>query len=118
MNDPYQFIEKLCLKEGMDDAWMQKLFRVKYCDIMAHSSYGQQTIQVLNHQIEVYEECKRNRPFALKDLNISGKDLLNYPKIRKEQIKGILKEILLMCFRNPEKNQREELLEYIQCKYS
>ena len=118
MLQPYQFVEKLCIKEGLSDELMQKLFRVKYCDIMAHSPYGQKTIEVLKRQVEVYEECKKERPLSLKDLEITGRDLLIYPKIQKNQIQGILKELLLMCFRDPKKNKREQLLEYIQCKYS
>ena len=117
MIHPYQFIEKFRIELGWKDELLQKLFRVKYCDIMAHSPFGQKTIQSLYDQMEIYEQCKKERPLSLDDLKINGKDVINETKVEKSEIKKVLKEVLLMAFKNPEMNERNQLLEYIRWNY-
>lgn len=116
-SDPLAFIAKMRIERGFDDAFMQQLLLVKYCDIMAHSAYGQRTIVKWKKLKEVYADCQEMRPMAITDLAINGRDVFLATNCEKAQIKPILKEILLDCFYHPQKNQSEDLLKELREKY-
>ncbi len=59
-----------------------------------------------------YTLCReRGDAFTVKDLQISGKDLIASGLRPSPQIGEILNQLLLLCFEKPELNEREQLLE-------
>lgn len=59
---------------------------------------------------------ERNIPFCLKDLKINGSDVTNVG-FKGEQVGEILQEILDVCLTENIKNDREELLSYLDRKW-
>lgn len=106
-------VYKFRIELNWDDERLNQLIEVRRCDLMAHSKKGRKTLHQLNDFIELYEKCKKERIFTLKELNLNGKDIQNCD-IPKEKIKEVLKDCLKYVFYHPDKNDKETLMLYIR----
>ena len=106
-------VYKFRIELNWDDERLNQLIEVRRCDLMAHSKKGRETLHQLNDFIELYEKCKKERIFTLKELNLNGKDIQNCD-IPKEKIKEVLKDCLKYVFYHPDKNDKETLMLYIR----
>lgn len=89
------------------------LFRVQYCDIMAHSAKGRQRLERLKASQAFYEEQTASRPLSLKELAIDGRDIMTYTGLRNRQISQALQAVLEYAWYHPEKNNRLDLLTFV-----
>ncbi len=89
------------------------LFAVKYADVMAQSDYRrQEKLAYIKALKAAYQESlSRGECVTLKDLAINGSDLLSIGASQGKQIGEILKSLLETVLEQPEKNQRDTLLE-------
>jgi len=81
---------------------------------MAHSQKGQKRLDLLKETVVFYEKEKKERPLSLKDLAINGNDIKNALGVLDHQIGNLLKEALDHAFYHPEKNNRTDLLTYLE----
>lgn len=95
------------------------LFAVKYADILAQSEYlRQEKLEELAHIQELYDEvCRKQECTSLKDLAVTGKDLIALGISPGREIGVMLNELLETVLEDPEKNTREELLHICICTH-
>ncbi len=88
------------------------LFAVRRADIQAQSDYMREEKQnKLARLKELYDEiCRRQECVSLKNLAVSGSDLIALGMDPGREIGILLHELLDMVLENPERNTREELL--------
>ncbi len=111
-------IYELRIQKGWSDAQVRELLEIRRCDLLAHSIKGQRTyIQIFAFR-DLYEKCVLMRPMSLKDLAITGKDVVDYTNLKGRDIETMLKKCLTYCFYNPYKNKREILIEYMKAPHS
>lgn len=106
-------IYRFRIQMGFDNAWMQKFFTIRICDLKAHSLKGQQSVQSVLDFIDFYEKNK-NRPMSFHDLKINGKDVLTHTSFTGKDVRKVLQSCLDLVFYDPEQNTREHLIEMIQ----
>lgn len=94
------------------------LFAVQYADICAQSDYQrEEKLQKLTYKKEIYDGiCQRKECLSLKDLAVTGSDLIALGIPAGRQIGAILNELLDLVLEEPERNTREELLRIIHDK--
>ena len=88
------------------------LFDVRYADIQAQSDYKrEEKLQKLAYIKEIYDGIlSRQECLSLKDLAITGRDLIAIGMPAGKEIGVLLKELLDIVLEEPERNTREELL--------
>lgn len=88
------------------------LFEVQYADILAQSDYlREEKLQKLAYKKEIYEGiCQRKECLNLKDLAVTGSDLIAFGIPAGRQIGVILNDLLDIVLEEPARNTREELL--------
>lgn len=88
------------------------LFAVQYADILAQSDYlREEKLRKLTYKKEIYDGiCKRKECLCLKDLAVTGSDLIALGIPAGRQIGVILNDLLDLVLEEPERNTREELL--------
>lgn len=88
------------------------LFAVQYADVCAQSGYmREEKLQKLTYKKEIYEGiCQRRECISLKDLAVTGNDLIALGIPAGRQIGLILNDLLDIVLEEPERNTREELL--------
>lgn len=88
------------------------LFEVQYADILAQSDYlREEKLQKLTYKKEIYEGiCQRKECLNLKDLAVTGSDLIALGIPAGRQIGVILNDLLDIVLEEPARNTREELL--------
>lgn len=106
-------IYRLRVQEGWSDEWVQMLYRVQYCDIMAHSAKGRQRLERWAASKAYYQEQIRQRPLSLSQLAIGGHDILACTGLRNRQIRQALEAVLEYAFFHPEHNNRLDLLTFV-----
>lgn len=107
-------MRKALAKMGRD--MMPYLFLVQYCDILAQNpATFPEKLERVNHAIALWKEVLSSKaPLQLKDLEITGKDLMAMGIKPGPQIGRILQSVLEYTLEYPEKNQKEMLLEWVQ----
>ena len=92
------------------------LFFVRYADIQAQSDYHrEEKLRKLAYIQELYDGIReRHECLSLRDLAVTGSDLIALGMPAGKEIGDLLKELLELVLEEPERNSREELL-YI-CK--
>ncbi|MCM1088785.1 MAG: CCA tRNA nucleotidyltransferase [Muribaculaceae bacterium] len=92
------------------------LFCIKYADIMAQSLYErEEKLQKLNQVKEIYEQImKREECLSLKDLAVSGRDLIAAGMEPGKEVGECLHKLLDIVLEYPEYNQKEYLLSILQ----
>lgn len=114
MHDPMAFIERFCIQLNWPHERIVDLFTIKRCDIMAHSPFGQKSIEQLERLEQVYQQVRKERVLSLKDLPINGKDIIdNFSKEGKE-IQEILDACLSYGFHHPEMKEKEDYIEWLK----
>ena len=92
------------------------LFPVKIADIMAQSEYKRE--EKLEHEarvLELYKEILQQKDcLSLKCLQVSGTDLLEIGMKPGKEIGEALHRLLELVLEYPERNTREQLLEYLK----
>lgn len=93
-----------------------RLFEVKRADILAQSHYlREEKMNYVNQYEEQYNVVlKRKQCLSLKDLAVTGTDLIQAGMKPGKEIGEILKYLLEQVLENPELNQREVLLEIVR----
>ena len=88
------------------------LFAVQYADVLAQSDYlREEKLQKLTYKKEIYEGiCRRKECLNLKDLAVTGSDLIALGIPAGRQIGVILNDLLDIVLEEPARNTREELL--------
>ena len=94
------------------------LFAVKYADVMAQSDYQrEEKLQELKTLQEIYKEIlEKKECLCLKDLAVSGNDLIAEGMKPGKEIGITLQKLLEDVLENPEHNQKEYLLSLLQLK--
>lgn len=89
------------------------LFAVRYADIRAQSDYQkEEKLRKLTYLKEIYDEiCRKQECLSLKDLAVTGNDLIALGVPAGRRIGEILHELLEIVLEEPERNTREELLQ-------
>lgn len=103
------------IKYGVNEQQMYNVMKIRYCDAMAHSKKGQESIQKLKNFYLFYQK-NRYRCMSLKDLSIDGKDVIEYTSFRGKDINLVLKDCIRLCFYDPKMNEKERLIHYLQNK--
>lgn len=88
------------------------LFDVRLADILAQSEYQrEEKLQKLADIKELYDEIRaRQECLGLKDLSVTGSDLIALGMLPGRKIGELLRELLELVLEEPERNTREELL--------
>ena len=96
----------------MGEEIFSMLFAVQYADVLAQSDYlREEKLQKLTYKKEIYEGiCQRKECLSLKDLAVTGSDLIALGIPAGRQIGVILNELLDIVLEEPAHNTREELL--------
>lgn len=96
----------------MGEDIFRMLFAVKRADIAAQSDYQRkEKLEKLAYIQELYEEiCRKRECVSLKDLAVTGKDLIGLGMTPGREIGEFLSELLEIVLEEPERNTREELL--------
>ncbi len=94
------------------------LFPVKRADVLAQSDYmRQEKLNQVDQWEQIYlEVMARKQCVSLKDLAITGKDLIAEGYKPGPQLGQILNELLVTVLENPECNTREYLLQELQLR--
>lgn len=89
------------------------LFAVKRADILAQSDYRRrEKLERLERWRQLYEEIQaQGQCLSLKDLAVTGKDLINAGWKPGRELGEVLQKLLLLVLEDPECNTRERLLE-------
>ncbi len=95
------------------------LFAVKYADIMAQSGYHrEEKLDKLEKIKKLYEEICRNQDcLGLKDLAVTGNDLIALGIAPGREIGEALRNLLQLVLEEPAFNTKEELLKICREKY-
>ncbi len=95
------------------------LFAVRYADVMAQSDYHrEEKLDKLEKLRQLYDEICRNQDcLGLKDLAVTGTDLIVLGMEPGRKIGETLRGLLELVLEEPERNTREELLEICKEKY-
>ena len=96
----------------MGEEIFPKLFAVRYADIQAQSDYHrEEKLQKLAYIQELYNGiCERQECLSLKDLAVTGSDLIALGMPAGKEIGAFLHELLEIVLEEPDRNSREELL--------
>lgn len=96
----------------MGEEIFRMLFSVKRADIAAQSDYlRREKLEKLAYIQELYDEiCRRQECMSLKDLAVTGQDLIGLGMAPGREIGELLRELLEIVLEEPERNTREELL--------
>lgn len=88
------------------------LFPVKYADIMAQSSYKrEEKLRTLEEIKVIYEQIlERKDCLSLKELAVSGNDLIASGMKPGKEIGSVLEKLLEIVLENPEYNKKDYLL--------
>ena len=88
-------------------------FAVRRADILAQSDYmREEKLQKLALLKEIYDGiCKRRECLSLKDMAVTGSDLIALGMTPGREIGELLHELLELVLEEPERNTREELLQ-------
>lgn len=92
------------------------LFDVKHADMMAQSQYMREEKQKeLEELLEAYKQVKEKKQcFQMKDLAVTGADLIAIGMQQGPQLGVTLKKLLDEVVENPEKNQKDILLQMVK----
>ncbi len=95
------------------------LFAVRRADISAQSDYlREEKLQKLTYMQELYDGIlRRQECLSLKDLAVTGRDLIGLGIPAGPQIGELLQELLILVLEEPERNNREELLRICREKH-
>lgn len=95
------------------------LFAVRRADISAQSDYlREEKLQKLTYMQELYDGIlRRQECLSLKDLAVTGRDLIALGIPAGPQIGEFLQELLILVLEEPERNNREELLRICREKH-
>lgn len=104
---PYT-VKKIINRTGPEN--LDKLFELIIADIKAHKAPFNFD-NVNNLRSMCYEILSENQPLTLKDLKITGNDLIDLGFKKGIEIGNVLNEILDMVLKNPELNTKEQLSE-------
>lgn len=90
------------------------LFALKRADLQAHREpYASNGLELLNQAWECYRQIqKKGECTSLKELAVSGTDLIDAGFLPGKELGLVLQELLQLVLENPEKNEREILLSY------
>lgn len=96
----------------MGEDIFRMLFAVKRADIAAQSDYlREDKLKKLAYIQELYDDiCRKNECVSLKDLAVTGTDLIALGVPPGREIGRLLNELLEAVLEEPERNTREELL--------
>ena len=88
------------------------LFAVRYADIQAQSDYQrEEKLKKLTYIEEIYNGiCRRKECLSLKDLAVTGSDLIALGVPAGRELGVLLNELLDIVLEEPARNTREELL--------
>jgi tRNA nucleotidyltransferase (CCA-adding enzyme) len=112
-------VDKILIKKIMrytGEALFDKLLEVQLADARAQAldkllpkEKEIQQVKELKNEIMINKEC-----YDLKDLAITGKDLIEHHLAKGKEIGERLEELLSFVLKNPEKNEKHILLEKLK----
>ena len=90
------------------------LLKIKKADASAHAPEYRDREEYINNLLQIYEKIiSENQCFSLKDLAVNGKDLINLGIPADEKMGKILNELLLAVINEEVKNEKQELIKYL-----
>lgn len=97
----------------MGEDFFPMLFAVQHADVRAQSDYmREEKLQKLAYIQQLYEGiCQRQECLSLKDLAVTGSDLIALGMPPGKEMGTILHELLELVLDEPKRNTREELLQ-------
>ena len=108
-------VNKLKLFIVKNYQYVDKLLALKQADYMALRDYVDTCPTVIKWQNIIAEMKSINTPFFIKDLAISGKDLIKLG-LKGKKIGETQKKLFELCVLNPELNRKEKLLSLLSSK--
>lgn len=107
-------IRRAIVRHGIEQ--YPRIFDVKRADILAQSQYKRE--EKLSY-LEEYEACylrimEENQCLMIKDLAVSGKDLIEEGMLPGKRIGEALKELLELVLEEPDKNSKGVLLSHLR----
>lgn len=106
-------IKRFINRVGVDN--LERLFSLQVADIK--SSKEKDYTNILNLKEEVYAVLSKEEPMSIKDLAISGKDLLDMGYEEGVLLGTILREQMEFVLEHPHMNQRDLLLSRVETPY-
>ena len=90
------------------------LLKVKEADVMSQSDYlREEKLQQIEEARKMYEKIMEEKDcMTLKDMAVTGRDLINAGMKPGKEMGEMLQKIFEYVLENPEKNTKEELLDY------
>ena len=118
----YQFGEKeksmrkAMARVGRD--LMPMLFLVRYCDVLVQNpDMAEEKIAQIDRGVQLWRQVEASgAALTLKELNVSGRDVMTLGVAPGPEIGGYLQEALTWVLEFPENNQREMLIEFLNKK--
>lgn len=104
-------IKKFISRVGMEniDRWVE----LKKADLKAHS-HAMDYTDIFNVEEKIKNIINSKEPLSIKDLNISGKDIINLGVNPGKEIGIILNKLLELVLENPELNSKDKLIDYAE----
>lgn len=104
-------VKKFISRVGLEniDRWLE----LKKADLKVHSHTLDYTY-LLNIENRLKNIINSKEPLSIKDLNISGKDIINLGIKPGKEIGIILNKLLELVLENPELNSKDKLIDYAE----
>jgi len=103
-------IKKLINRIGVNN--IDRLFKLQIADIKT-TTKGNYVINILRIKSRVERILNEKQPLSIKDLKISGSDLMDLGVGQGKQIGIILNELMEIILENPELNRKDSLIEIV-----
>jgi len=103
-------IKKLINRVGVNN--IDRLFKLKIADIKT-TTKGNHVSNILRIKSRVERILNEKQPLSIKDLKISGSDLMDLGVGQGKQIGIILNELMEIILENPELNRKDSLIEIV-----
>lgn len=110
-------VKKLIVKSGTE--LFEPLLKIKYADTLAQSMYQrQEKLEYIAQLQKIYNTVLENKEcISLKELAVNGRDLMELGVPQGKRIGEILKQLFQIVLEEPQKNNKEELLLFVQQQY-
>ena len=114
IHDSIGFVHRFCVKKQWSHQQILDLFRIKQCDILAHSPLGKNTIHQLEKLMKDYEQIRQQRVLSIGDLPLDGNDLKQDFGLEGKEIKEMLDACLEQGFTHPDMTTKADYYAWIK----
>lgn len=104
-------IKKFISRVGMEN--IDRLLELKKADLKAHS-HAMDYTDIFNIEERIKNIISSKEPLSIKDLSISGKDIISLGINPGKEIGIILNKLLELVLENPDLNSKDKLIDYAE----